>query len=949
MSFPVQSHFTDQAGSSTTTSSTFASNQTLGNINVVAVGNYSGSITPSVVSVTDTLGNAYSLVVGPVTFGLQGPIAIYWCPSIKSGPNTVTVTWSVATTFTEIVTVEYPAITNPLIDSTTFNASTSATTSISLGPFNIFPADMVISYFRSSTSAGTPPAGFTIETASVYGTYADQQSATGGLTTLTWTGTSSTSIGALAFTIKSFTVPSGTSPAFYQSGLTYNPGASSAVITTPYLNPQQAGNTNLLLIAAVSGTNIISIADSAGNTYQFVGSALGTVAPSDWTYASWIYVATNIRGYPARNIVTVTFSSANAFNTLCAMEYTRANYVAPIDGYSSQVWSIASGSATPMSGSAISSQPNDLVVSMLMVSQAVTYTIPAGNTLRVDASAGFEVADTTVTAAGFNNPIWGVTGSTYPIAWMCHAVNLSSTPAVPVVPSAPVVPLLPPMGWDSWRYKGLNITQAQVLTQAAAVVSTGLSALGYQFVNASGQLFTGRSGGNLVPGAGFTNVATMSASIIALGLKYALYNCVGPEGSGCGTEASSGGYEQTDAALFASLNASYLMYDDCYDFQTSANAQAGYAAMGLALQQTGKNIIYLASCPVYADGTAFGSGVQTWCTQAGAGIAISAFDLGTPGPNGANLMTYATFLTQLTGVLTWAQPSSPRRINWLDYLGVANTVLTVAEGRSNFCLWAILACPLWVSTDLTTIGAPDLATLSNTEVIAVDQDPLCLMGTRYSHVVAGSAFADVWAKQLSGGGWAVVLMNQDTVSHTVTATWSMFGQGGQSFTVRDVINHVNLGVMSTGYSATVATHDVAMIVLTPTGTVSPPPPIGLPAPATWVPDQLQSSFANVAGLQPLPPATSTTSLGSAFKVPDVQLVVAGGFYVPAAGKGFVTCSGAGVVQYNINGTWTTVITNLPMYLMADGKNVRWQNPAFTAVIFTFYREIVGPSPFSFVP
>ena len=122
--------------------------------------------------------------------------------------------------------------------------------------------------------------------------------------------------------------------------------------------------------------------------------------------------------------------------------------------------------------------------------------------------------------------------------------------------------------------------------------------------------------------------------------------------------------------------------------------------------------------------------------------------------------------------------------------------------------------PLWISADLTMLSANNLTTLTNAEIIAVDQDPMCITGKRVSRIVAGSAFIDVWARPLNKFAWAIVLMNSDTGSHAITATWDMFSKGS-IFSVRDLFAHSTLGTTSIGITATVASHDVAMYLLTP--------------------------------------------------------------------------------------------------------------------------------------
>ena len=50
--------------------------------------------------------------------------------------------------------------------------------------------------------------------------------------------------------------------------------------------------------------------------------------------------------------------------------------------------------------------------------------------------------------------------------------------------------------------------------------------------------------------------------------------------------------------------------------------------------------------------------------------------------------------------------------------------LSATEGLSHFSMWAILAAPLIAGNDLRSMSAATKTTLTNSEVIAVDQDPM---------------------------------------------------------------------------------------------------------------------------------------------------------------------------------------------------------------------------------
>ena len=114
-------------------------------------------------------------------------------------------------------------------------------------------------------------------------------------------------------------------------------------------------------------------------------------------------------------------------------------------------------------------------------------------------------------------------------------------------------------------------------------------------------------------------------------------------------------------------------------------------------------------------------------------------------------------------------------------------------------------------------------------------------------------------------------------------------------------------------------------------------------------DPGQSPFAYQAGLYPFQNPLSVFVPGSAFLVPDVQILAAATTYLPAPGRGIVTIASgtttAAGIQYNLNPTptWTTIFTGtisatVATYIMTDGTNVRWNNASATASTFTFYRE-----------
>jgi alpha-galactosidase len=158
--------------------------------------------------------------------------------------------------------------------------------------------------------------------------------------------------------------------------------------------------------------------------------------------------------------------------------------------------------------------------------------------------------------------------------------------------------------------------------------------------------------------------------------------------------------------------------------------------------------------------------------------------------------------------------AGPGHWNDPDMLEVGNG-LGDTEGRAHFAMWAIMAAPLITGNDLTKMSATTKATLTNKEIIAVDQDPLGYQG----RVVAGSGTnLEVWSKNMTGTNTrAVALFNRGSSSTSMTVKWSDLGIPAGAATVRDLWAGKDLGSFTDSYTASsVASHDVAMLKIVST-------------------------------------------------------------------------------------------------------------------------------------
>lgn len=101
-------------------------------------------------------------------------------------------------------------------------------------------------------------------------------------------------------------------------------------------------------------------------------------------------------------------------------------------------------------------------------------------------------------------------------------------------------------------------------------------------------------------------------------------------------------------------------------------------------------------------------------------------------------------LTKYAGPGHWNDPDMVRflnlvyqaniEVNYLIQLIIGNFGLSHGQSQTQMALWAIMAAPLLMSNDLRDISKEAKAILQNSDVIAVNQDPLGIQGSRITSV-----------------------------------------------------------------------------------------------------------------------------------------------------------------------------------------------------------------------
>ena len=391
----------------------------------------------------------------------------------------------------------------------------------------------------------------------------------------------------------------------------------------------------------------------------------------------------------------------------------------------------------------------------------------------------------------------------------------SATRELTIVGGANKLALTPPMGWNSWNVWAYTVDEGKVRDAAKELVSTGLIAHGYQFVNID-DCWQGKRDpkGNIVPNKKFPDMKTLCDDIHAMGLKTGIYSSPGPKT--CGGYEGSYKHEDQDAQTYAQWGFDFLKYDLCsYSWITKGDNSAKavkppYARMADAIAKTNRDIVY--SLCEYGDGNVWEWGADpdirgnSWRTYTD----IDDVWTGSSGW-GANRGVYNIIQKQV-GLGKYAGPG-----HWNDpdmlMVGVVGfghphpTELTPNEQLIHVSMWCMMASPIMIGCDLTKLDPFTLAILTNDEILDLDQDPL---GHAAERVVKGEDGCEVWSRDLYDGTHAVALLNPLPFDQSMTAKWSDIGVTGRQ-PVRDLWLHQDAGSFDDSYSVTVPARGIVVI------------------------------------------------------------------------------------------------------------------------------------------
>ncbi len=345
----------------------------------------------------------------------------------------------------------------------------------------------------------------------------------------------------------------------------------------------------------------------------------------------------------------------------------------------------------------------------------------------------------------------------------------------------------PLMGWSSWNHFGLDISEQLLREQADAMVSSGLKAAGYLYLNIDDGYFYGRdeNGTLLVNPKTFPDgMRPLVDYIHSLGLKAGIYSDAGHNTCGCnGTKdplcmyVGLYGHDHQDAHLFFNtFDFDFIKIDFCggsghnpLNFRLSERDR--YTDIAATIKHIAHKDVRINACRWAYPGTWIADVVGSWRTTGDINVSWESLK---------NIIAENLYL---------AAYSSAGHFNDMDMLEVGRG-FSPEEDRTHFGLWCIMNSPLLVGCDMTKMDATTINLLTNAELIAVNQDKTFQQA--YVAKKVGECFVLVRdVEELFGSERVVAVYNPSDSPQKASFALSDIDLEGEQSTFRDLFEHAD--------------------------------------------------------------------------------------------------------------------------------------------------------------
>lgn len=353
----------------------------------------------------------------------------------------------------------------------------------------------------------------------------------------------------------------------------------------------------------------------------------------------------------------------------------------------------------------------------------------------------------------------------------------------------------PTMGWSSWNTYRVNISESAIKKQAQAMHDKGLGQVGYQYINIDDGYFGGRNnkGKLLIHPTRFPNGLKPVVDFIHnLGFKAGIYSDAGRntcgsfwDGDKIGVGVGMYGNDQQDADFFfKELDFDFIKVDFCGGDPgqntegLDLNERERYTAIRKAIEKTGKQNVRMNVCRWAFPGTWVHDVATSWRIDADINMSWGAVK---------RIIDRNLFLSAY---------ATEGKFNDMDIMEVGRG-LSEEEDKTHFGMWCIMSSPLMIGCDITTINEKTLTLLTNTELIALNQDPLAIQ----AEVVEKQGNSYILAKDIEtrfGKTRAVAFYNSGDTDQTINIDLRKLALGG-NVQIRDLYEHTDLVSVEDSY------------------------------------------------------------------------------------------------------------------------------------------------------
>ena len=338
-------------------------------------------------------------------------------------------------------------------------------------------------------------------------------------------------------------------------------------------------------------------------------------------------------------------------------------------------------------------------------------------------------------------------------------------------------PQTPIMGWSSWNNFHVNINEEVIKAQADFMVSSGMAAAGYSYVNIDDGFFGGRDtkGNLLVHPIRFPNgMKVISDYIHSKGLKAGIYAEAGIntcashwDKDTIGVGSGLMGHDRKDLKLMLKdWNYDFIKVDWCGGDWLGLDVETRYTQIANVIKDINPNTVFNI-CRWEFPGK--------WALQIADSWRISG-DI-------SNEFSSIMHIIDLNADL-WKY-ASPGHVNDMDMLQVGRG-MSYEEDKTHFTMWCMMNSPLLAGNDLRSMSKQTIEILTNKEIIALNQDPLVYQARR----LVDNGDLEVWAKPLVStlsGKVAVTLLNRSNKTATINFDLKTVGiDASKGFSYRDL-------------------------------------------------------------------------------------------------------------------------------------------------------------------